>query len=198
MSTSAALREVSRRLASTLRAALLADTTLGPLFAAGGHVVGLRTPREMRTGSPSERGVSVWLYRVERHGSMLNRPDDRISRTELRRAPVPVTLHYLLTAISTDSANEQLIVGKVLEVLNDHRELVPDPARPELDDTLHVHFEPLDLESITRFWTALDTSFELSVAYAVEPVRIESGDPPRAAVPVLERVLEPTQIVRGP
>jgi hypothetical protein len=150
MSTSAGLREASRLLAATLRAAFLADTTLGPLFTAGGHVVSLRTPREMRTGTPTERGVSVWLYHVQRHSTLANRPPERVSPSELRQPPLPVTLHYLLTALSGDGENEQLILGKVLQVLNDHRVLPPDPARPDLDDTLRVHLEPLDLEGITR------------------------------------------------
>lgn len=73
MSTSAGLREATRMLTATLRTAFLADTTLGPLFTSGGHVASLRTPREMRTGTPTERGVSVWLYHVQRHGPSMAR-----------------------------------------------------------------------------------------------------------------------------
>jgi hypothetical protein len=195
MSTSAGLREASRLLAATLRAAFLADTTLGPLFTTGGHVVSLRTPREMRTGTPTERGVSVWLYHVQRHSTMANRPPERVSPTELRQPPLPVTLHYLLTALSGDGENEQLILGKVLQVLNDHRVLAPDPVRPDLDDPLRVHLEPLDLEGITRVWTALDQSFELCVSYAVEPVNIASGEQPYAGAPVMQRDADVAQIL---
>jgi hypothetical protein len=195
VSTSAGLREASRLLATTLRLAFLADTTLGPLFTAGGHVVRLRTPKEMRTGTPTERGVSVWLYHVQRHGTLSNRWPERVSSDELRQPPLPVTAHYLLTALSVDGENEQLILGKILQVLNDHRVLPPDPARPDLDDTLRVHLEPLDLEGITRVWTALDQSFELCVSYAVEPVNIASGEAPHAGAPVLERHADVTQIL---
>jgi hypothetical protein len=195
VSTSAGLREASRRLAATLREAFLADPTLGPMFTAGGHVVSLRTPREMRSGTPTERGLSVWLYHVERHGTLSNRWPERVGPNELRRPPLPVTLHYLLSALSTGSENEQLILGKVLQVLNDRRTLAPDPARPDLDDTLRVHLEPLDLESITRVWAALDTSYELCVGYAVEPVNIASGEEPIQGAPVLERHADVTQVL---
>jgi Pvc16 N-terminal domain len=195
MSSSAALREASRLLAATLRAALLADATLGPLFTGGGHVVSTRTPKEMRTGSPSERGLSVWLYHIDRHGTLANSPPERVGPNELRRPALPVTLHYLLTALSSDSENEQLILGKVLQVFNDRRVLPPDPARPDLDDTLRVHLEPLDLEGITRVWTALDSSFELCVSYVVEPVHVGSGEEPYAVAPVVERSADVTQIV---
>jgi hypothetical protein len=195
VSSSAGLREASRLLAATLRAAFLADTTLGPLFTAGGHVVSLRTPKEMRSGTPTERGVSVWLYHVQRNSTLANRPPERVSPVELRQPPLPVTAHYLLTALSGDGENEQLILGKVLQVFNDHRVLAPDPTRPDLDDTLRVHLEPLDLEGITRVWTALDSSFELCVSYAVEPVNLASGEQPYAGAPVVARHADVAQIV---
>jgi hypothetical protein len=59
MSAYTALRETSLAIADRLRAAFLADAQLNPLFGAGGHVVSLRTPKEMRTVQPNQVGLSL-------------------------------------------------------------------------------------------------------------------------------------------
>ena len=111
MSDFTALREASLAIADRLRAAFLADAQLNPLFGAGGHVVSLRTPREMRTGQPPQVGLSLWLYLVEGNEFLHNRPPERIDPFHIRKTPFPVNLHYLMTPITNDPATEQLILG---------------------------------------------------------------------------------------
>src|SRR2546422_11447260 len=97
-----ALRSTSVTLAEYLRASFIADTNLRLLFdpsgpSPGKMVVSLNSPQEMTT-LPAE-GLSVWLYRVVRDADRLNAPRERISRTQLRRVPLPVSLHYLMTPL---------------------------------------------------------------------------------------------------
>jgi len=194
MSEYAALREASATLVDHLRTAFIADPQLTPLFGAGGHVVTLRTPKEMRSGPPQQVGVSVWLYQVERDESLYNRPLERVDPFRVRLPPLPINLHYLITPITDDPANEQLILGKVLQVLHDVPSIPPDPADVELDDVLRVTLENLNLESITRVWTALDEPYRLCASFLVHVVNIRSGLEAAQVPPVMVKVTEYDQI----
>jgi hypothetical protein len=189
-----ALREVSLALADRLRQRLVADPQLGTLFT-GGHVVSLRTPKEMRGDQPVEVGLSVWLYAVERNEFTYNRPPERVDDTHLRRAPLPLNLHYLITPITDDPPTEQLIMGKVLQTLHEHPTLPADPARPELEEGVRITLQNLDLESVTRIWTALDEPYQLSTAYVVQAVDIRPSEEPFATAPVLEKQAGYAQVV---
>lgn len=193
MSEYSSLRRVSLALAARLRLAFVADPQLNPLFT-GTHVVSLETPKEMRKPPPAV-GLSLWLYLVQRDPFLANRPPERVDEGHVRLAPIPVDLHYLVTPITDDPETEQLIMGKILEVFHERAFLLPDPAFPELVDELRISLEPLDLESITRVWTALEEPYQLCASYLVEAVRVSPGEAPVATTPVLEKLSEYDEIL---
>jgi Pvc16 N-terminal domain len=193
MSDFSALRRVSLALAGWLRQRFIADPQLNPLFT-GGHVVSLRTPKEMRE-PPPEVGLSLWLYLVERDGFLHNRPPERVDSTHIRLTPLPLDLHYLVTPITEDPEAEQLIMGKVFQIFHEHATFPVDPDHPELEDELRISLESLDLESITRVWSALDEPYQLCASYLVQAVNVEPGEEPVSTTPVLEKRSEYDQIL---
>ena len=52
------------------------------------------------------------------------------------------------------------------------------------DETLRITLEPLPLEELTRVWEALEESYQLSLAYTVQAVTIDSDREP-VQVPVV-------------
>ena len=111
----------------------------------------------------------------------------------MRRAPLPVRLHYLLTPITASAdlqggpETEQVVLGKVLQALNDHPVLRGTDLQGELSGTaaeLAVRLEPLTLEEIARVWDALDGSYQLSVSYEVSVVQIATDEQPESVAPV--------------
>jgi uncharacterized protein DUF4255 len=187
------IRRVSLALSAHLRDRFLADPQLNPLFT-GGHIVSLRTPKEMREPPPAV-GLSLWLYLIERDPYIYNRPPERVDETHVRLTPLPVDLHYLVTPITADPETEQLIMGKILEVFHEDARMLPDPSHPELAEVLRISLEPLDLESITRVWSALEEPYQLCASYLVQAVSVEPGLAPFATTPVLEKISEYDQIV---
>jgi hypothetical protein len=168
----------------SLRNHLTASLSAEPLLQAFGNqtaVVSLHTPQEM--GEIPEQGLSVWLYRVIRDEYQLNRPPSRIAPDRLRRAPLPVRLHYLFTPIVTGGNGvgapelEQLIIGKVLELFHDKPTLGGADLAASLagsDVELIVRLETLSLEEVTRVWDALERSYQLCLSYEVSLVPIHA------------------------
>jgi hypothetical protein len=152
----------------------------------------------MRTVQPLQVGLSVWLYQIERDEFLLNRPAERVEAGSVRRPPLPVNLHYLLTPITDDPATEQTVMGKTVQLLHDEPVIPPDPARPELEDELRISLENPNLESITRIWTALEQPYQLCMSYLVRVINLRSGRQPDAVTPVLERLTDYEQIVGAP
>ena len=177
-----ALTASSQTLAAFVSDQLVVDPNLGALFgAAGTMVVSLNNPEEMT--ADNRQGVSLWLYRVNRDGDTLNRPMVQVNSTLRRYPPLPLQLHYLVTPIvnrgSTGSAEtEQMILGKVLQILHDRCRLRGTDLRGDFSGTeveLAVRLGPQSLEEITRVWNALDRSYQLSVSYEVTLVDIDSA-----------------------
>ena len=145
--------------------------------------IDLRSPRDIRgpnaVGSPESatNRISLWLYRVVRDGHALNHPPGRDSNGRILHPSLPLDLDYLLTPIATRPNDAQLLLGKVMQVLNDHQIL----SGSDLDDTLlpeaehyRLTLEPLSHEELTRVWDALKEPYQLSVSYRLQVVKIDS------------------------
>src|SRR6266540_1985230 len=194
-----ALRATSQTLTTYLRQRFETDPNLAPFFdpASGGTMlVTLNTPQEMMDGDIE--GLSVWLYRVIRDEERLNAPPERIAPNLLRRPPLPVRLHYLVTPITGAQSQigpetEQVILGKVLQSFHDHPTLRGTDLQGDFSGTeveLIVRLETLSLEDIARVWDALDASYQLSVSYEVSVVEIASETEPEQVSPVLAALPE--------
>ena len=194
MSDFRALSWASERIIAVLRAGVLADPFLQNLFTVQGFVVTTDSPKEMQSGNAPKQGISVWLYHLEREAFLTTRFPERVAPDVVRRPPLPVQLHYLVTPVCQDTGTEQLLLGKVLETLSDRAILPPTPARVTQEETLHVTLEPLDLEATSRIWTALDAPYVLSVSYLACTIDIEAIETVRAT-PVVESQPLVTQIV---
>jgi hypothetical protein len=194
-----AIRATSRTLADFLQAEFQSDPDLGSSFSGAGTMrVLLNTPAEM---NDTRSGLSVWLYRVTRDESTLNRPPERVSPTRTRPAPLPVRLHYLIAPITGSTVDdapetEQVLLGKALQVLHDHPTLSGVDLKDDFAGTRAVitaRFEALTIDELGRIWEALATSYRTSVSYEVTvvdieaPTRDETGPPVR--VPITESAI---------
>jgi hypothetical protein len=189
-----AIRAASVTLRELLRDSLEADVDLDVFFApaqGGTMLVTLDTPEEMV--ELGREGVSLWLYRVQRDGETLNYPPRRIGPGELRRRPLPLCLHYLVTPIVDHVTRpqapelEQHVLGRTLQVLHDLGSLRGALLRDDLVGEpieIFVRLEPLTLEEITRVWDALELPYQLCVSYEVSIVPIYSSRAAEEGEPV--------------
>jgi hypothetical protein len=196
MSEFTAIRAVSM----TLQTLLQQHVTDSPDPQLNGVPISLSSPKELRdaaTPPNPPNGISLWLYRIARNADLLNQLPERVDDQTVRQ-PLPVDLYYLVAPITANSENEQVLLGRVLQVLNDHNRLRGTDLQDDLageDTELRVTLEALTLEELTRIWSALDESYQLSASYRVQVVSIASGHQPYLTSPVRTRQTRYDKIV---
>lgn len=204
-----ALRSTSLTLAEYLKAAFIADANLHLMFNPSGPnpgnlVVSLNSPSEM-ADLPAE-GLSVWLYRVVRDPERVNAPPERISPTQLRRVPLPLRLHYLMTPIiiattQNSPETEQLILGKTLQALYDHPTLLGADLQSDFAGTsieITARLESLTVDELSKVYYAAEKTWQLAISYEVTVVYIESALEPDDLAPVIVPLPEYGVIVGQP
>lgn len=177
MSSHAILHDISRELRRRIHAAL-ADTpgTDFDLTTEEGDII-LSPPPEPAAGAPL---LSVYLYHIEPEPHLRNQPYLNVD-TRLRYPPLALQLHYLITALDDQEPTNQLVLGRILQHFHDNpyiREIGGGP----LDDSFggnspeaRITLEMLTLEELSRVWQALRSGYQLSLAYKVQVVTVDSA-----------------------
>lgn len=184
MADYAGIGHVSQTLQDTLRAAI---TAAGPF---AGTVVDLRSPKDIAAPAGATMILSLWLYRVRRFDDLENAPPRIGADGRLRRAPLPLVLHYLLTPLANDELNRHRLLGAAMQALHDHARIGPEFLRPalqgEADGPLGIHLEQQSFEDSSRIWHALHSPYQLSVSYFAQYVPIEATRSLADGAPVLD------------
>ncbi len=127
-------------------------------------------------------GISLMLYQVTVNGTLRNlRPRSAPDGTRYRPS-LPLDLHYLLTAWSSDAEKQQRLLGWAMRVLEDTPTLpsailnkymdVPDTFRPE--ESVEFICDPLPIQDLAAVWDKLKPKYQTSVAYVVHMITIDS------------------------
>lgn len=184
MSGFLAVNAVSRALRRVLWSAFDADP--GPLRSLVGDEQAIVFDNPTETARNPSRRLSIWLYRITENEFMRNNAEPLGARNDRRRAaPQPLDLSYLITPFTGSGENDQLLLGKTLQVLHDNPTIFVQEPLNQVTEELRVLFCRLPLEEVTRIWEALREPYRLSLCYDVRVVRIDSD----REVPI-ERVLQ--------
>lgn len=140
--------------------------------------------------NPNASDLTLFLYKVAPNPDLnnadrrpLTRPDGRLATD---RPPLVLDAYYMLTAHAGPAArlsDAHRNLSKAMRVLHDHGVVSGSLLRshgPGLglaaDSVLHITLNPMTMEDMTRIWSVFpDTPYEISVAYLVTPVEIESA-----------------------
>jgi len=178
MSSHTILHDISRELRRRIHAAL-ADTpgTDFDLTTEEGDIV-LSPPPEPAAGAPL---VSVYLYHAEPDAHLRNQPFLNVGADGLRYPPLALQLHYLITALDDQELTNQLVLGRILQHFHD-RPVMRELAGVPLDNSfggnspeVRIMLEMLTLEEQSRVWQALRSGYQLSLAYKVQVVTVDSA-----------------------
>ena len=138
---------------------------------------------------PGSNRLTLFLYKVLENPDLKNagstvlttQPNGKLIE---KRKPLALDLYYLLTAHSGSSnlLDAHTALSRAMRVFYDNGILTGSLLRSDnpstgltRDSVLRLTLNPISMEDMTRIWSVFpDTPFELSVAYLVTPVVIES------------------------
>jgi hypothetical protein len=184
MADSSGIGHVSQSVQDALKAAIFAS---GPF---AGTQVDLRSPKEIGTPAAGTMILSFWLYRVTRFDELENLPPRLRADGRLARAPLPLTLHYLVTPLASDELGRHRLLGAAMQALHDQARLGEEFVRAgltgESDGPIGLHLEQQSFEDTSRIWHALHEPYQLSVSYLAQYVTLESARSYPTGAPVIE------------
>ena len=148
--------------------------------------ISLLSPFELRENDSVRQ--SLYLYRVVENPYVKNQVMQTGPGRLLRRNPLTVDLFYLVTPLLGTPREQQIVLGKVLQVFHDRAILQGPDVGPLAiaDEELRIVLNPVTLEETTRVWEALQMSYRLSICYAVRVVIVDSSRS-RLTQPVVDR-----------
>lgn len=135
--------------------------------------------------APGDRALAtVLLYRVAVDTVHRNLPPRRTPDGRLRKPPVPVTLHYLVTAWSKDPVTQHRLLGWCIRTLQDApllpagylNQFGPDDEVFTADETVELTWEVLTRQEMNDVWDVAQSNQQPSVSYVARVLAIESDD----------------------
>lgn len=133
--------------------------------------------------SPADKGdfvLGLYLYDVKESEEVFDSGMRMAGKNEQRYPSKYLNLFYMLTAYSMSdvkfrSAEEQRILGRVIQVLMDHGNLDGELQTASVGTySVRVEMLRLDNEEKMRLWNMPDVPYKLSLYYKVSPIEIES------------------------
>ena len=161
-------------------------------------------PLDKARGNNSNNQINLFLYQVTRNSAISNSPmPQQVKPGESAFPPLPLNLHYLITAFGRDNDTSQPfgheLLGKAMSALHDYMILQPADIRAATSATLplndldrqiervRITFQPMSLDELSKLWTGFAMQLRLSAAYEVQVALLDSTQKARTPLPVLTR-----------
>lgn len=135
--------------------------------------------------TPSERGdfaLGLYVYDVKENGNY--RPTDMraFGSSSLVYPPMSLTLKLMVTAYSkgdimTKVIDEQRILGRAIQVLNDNRKIEEKylaGSIKEYKEEIRINNIELEYDEKIRIWSMFNEPYKLSMYYEIGPIFLES------------------------
>jgi hypothetical protein len=169
-----ALSEVGEALVSVLWDEMQSDPSLSSLIDTEDRI-SLESPADLE-GNDTVR-LSVYLYRIVEDSFRKNSLPVNRGANQLEKPPLTLDLYYLVTPLLGLPKEQQIVLGKTMQIFYDRCTLEgTDLSGSLLDfgDVVRIILNPVTLEETTRVWQALEMSYRLSVCYVVRIALIAS------------------------
>jgi hypothetical protein len=172
------------------------------------------SPDYITTGGQEDAQLNLFLYRVAPNPGWRNAglPSNDQRGNRISNPPLALDLYYLLTAYGKDLEAE-ILLGYAMQLIHEmpvltrkaiqetltdstvvDGSLLPSPLNSlqasELADQVElikITLEPMNIDEMSKIWTAFHASYRPSVTYRASVVLIESRHPVFSPLPVLTR-----------
>jgi hypothetical protein len=181
------LSSASKTLASRIWNAIKGDKQLGKIIRREEQII-VQTPEDSKT---KDAHISVFLYNVTELSSMRNQPQN----PEEPRTLLNLNLHYLITPLTQNAETDQILLGKIMQVLAEKPILRGSDLQGSLKeggDELKVVLDALSIDDLNKLWAIFRTPYKLSASYTLHPVRIEASTKPKEKTVAITKQPLPT------
>jgi hypothetical protein len=182
-------------------------------------------PDLIKTEGPDAKSqLNIFLYQVTANAGWRNvgLPSRSGNGDRVTNPPLALDLHYLLTAYGVKDLHAEILLGYAMQLLHEtpvlsreaiRKALDPSPingggglpptlealATSELADQIEmikITPETMNMEEVSRLWSAIQARYRPTAAYQASVVLIESRKRLRPTLPVRERRLHVVQLRR--
>jgi Pvc16 N-terminal domain len=178
MSDYKVLAEVGQSIINVLWEQIQADPDLVALINSS-NLISLESPAEHQENTSDTSLLSVYLYRITEDPYMKNRIAVEGAGGRVRKPPMSLDLYYLITPLLKAPRDQQIVLGKILQILYDRSTLEgPDLAGSlaTTGEVVRVVFNAVPLQEVSWVWQALETPYRLSVTYTVRVTMLDSTE----------------------
>jgi hypothetical protein len=137
--------------------------------------ISLESPFDLRNNNSVR--LSLYLYRIVEDTFTKNQYPVQGVGLNVRKPPLTLDLYYLMTPLVGAPREQQIVLGKLMQVLYDRAIVAGADLAGDLagtDAAIRVALNPVTLEETTRVWQALEMSYRLSVCYVVRVAMVDS------------------------
>jgi hypothetical protein len=189
------LQSTSQTIAAQIYNSLNEDKQLSTLFQSPRQILLQPPSGQAKTAKPQ---ISLCLYNVTQMQSMRNQTQPPNSNAV---SPLLyLNLHYLITPQTGNAEDDQDVLGRILQLFAEKPVLHGEALQGNLADgeALRVVFEELSIEELSKLWGLFGVPFQLSVAFRVYPVRLDSSvKPPVKPMVVAAKPVVPVKVLRS-
>jgi hypothetical protein len=180
------------------------QAAIGPV-----KVTSLPPDRIQATGSEPNQ-LNLYLHHAAPNPAFRNtaHPIRDSDGRRIARPPLPLDLHYLITAFGVDTYAGEILLGHAMQEMHERPLLdsesirqvlqppVPDPNLPapvstsgleDQSECLRITPYAVGSEEMSRLWTALQAQYRTTAAYVVGVVLIDPEESAASALPVRAR-----------
>jgi uncharacterized protein DUF4255 len=137
--------------------------------------ISLESPFDLRDNDAVR--LSIYLYRIVEDPNTKNRFPVTGNGANQRKPPLTLDLYYLVTPMVGAPREQQILLGKVMQVLYDRAILEGNDLTGSLavlNEPLRVILNSVSLEETARVWQAMEMSYRLSVCYMARVAMLDS------------------------
>ena len=174
MSDYSVIAAVGDSLVSVLFSELNADPQISGLIDSEDRI-SLESPADLENNNSVR--LSIYLYRMLENPYMKNRFPVEGTGGQRRNPPLTLDLYYLLTPMLGTPREQQIVLGRTMQILYDRAILQGADLSNELGtsgEEIRLLLNPVSLEELTRVWQALEIPYRLSVCYIARVVIVDS------------------------
>lgn len=156
------------------------------------------------TESSMKFGVSLFLYHVAPNVAARNGRPHRDTDGNAVLPPLPVDLHYLLTAWAKETVDQQALLGWAMRTLQDTPVLptallnAASPGTFGASETVELSSEQLSRQELAPLWELMKPNHQPSAAYVARMVALASKVTIDEHAPVQTRVFDMRKPVATP